>query len=132
MHHISAKTCVQHCKRISNNAKLDHYQLKCLLLFSILSSLDQGDNSCGDSKIEPADFRRLIRGGMIGNSAPLSTEAVRSASLCAVYCVIHPRCASFDFLPGRHQCRLHDLNSTGIEMVSNDDSSINVIFTRFL
>ena len=71
-----------------------------------------------------ANFTRFYQGGLIGNTNPLSTEVASSAPLCAVYCIIHARCVSFDFAPGNGQCHLHSLNPADIDVTPNDDFSV--------
>ncbi|XP_038076467.1 uncharacterized protein LOC119744563 isoform X2 [Patiria miniata] len=73
-----------------------------------------------------AHFRRLHKGGYIGNSDPLSTKRASSLTRCALYCLKRASCLSFDFAAVVGQCHLYSQTSEDIEMASNTDFNIYV------
>ncbi|XP_038077159.1 uncharacterized protein LOC119744995 isoform X2 [Patiria miniata] len=77
-------------------------------------------------KTRNSGLQMLYKGGLIGNSVPLSTKKAKSLLRCAGYCSKDAHCFSFDFAPVSGQCRLHNLNSTDIEMSPNEDFSVYV------
>ncbi|XP_038045109.1 uncharacterized protein LOC119719686 [Patiria miniata] len=73
-----------------------------------------------------AYFRKWYEGGSIVNPDPLSTKRASSLTRCALYCLKHASCLSFEFAAVLGQCHLYSQTSEDIEMTSNTDFNIYV------
>ncbi|XP_022110100.1 fucolectin-6-like [Acanthaster planci] len=82
-------------------------------------------------EVRTAAFQMLRDRSWIANSHLLSKKVVRSLMRCAGYCARDAHCNCFDFAPGNGQCRLHNLNSTYIEMMPNEEFAVYTVVDKF-